>query len=1077
MAYVKNDICSGVKVFKQGPDEMIWLILDKHFFNMEKDLALCVCYKVPENSSYEPHVSRDVLDVIVEDMAVLDEKYGCDFIVCGDLNGRTGTEPDYVTDDISHHLPLPDFYVEDFNDLPTRYNQDEKVNASGRKILEMCRMANLRIANGRIGKDTGKGSTTCTRYNGCSTVDYVLCSPNCVKNLMNDLCVLPQHEFSDHNLITMEIGVRYTIVDVQCRSYQKMVWDNDKCDEYVHTLNSNDCVSKLNEMAHLIENSDPNETTVNEAVNICVEALRMAADPLFLKHKKASSYINTTDAAKNLPDWADDDWSQKRKHFYKQRDKFNRMPTAENRCHMVDARSAYKSASWRCMQTHRNAQTAKLLHAKVKNVKLYWKMLSGTKNVNRPMVSTGDFYNHFLRLSNPDNEFYTADEDIVNELNEMIDGELQVMFDELNVAIEPEEISRAIKDLKNGKSGGEDLLLNEFFIHGKDLLSPYLLKLFNFIFSSGIFPTFWSDGLLVPLHKKGSQTDPGNYRGITLLSTMGKLFTRVINSRLDNWAEQYAIYVEAQYGFRKGRSTTDCIFVLHNIINNFVESGKKLYAFFIDYSKAFDYVVRENLWYKLMQCGVSGKMLMIIKSMYSHIKTKIFIGGEKSEAFECKLGVRQGECLSPFLFAVYINDLEISLSDVDAGVTINDLKILVLFYADDVVIFSETATGLQNEIDKLLQYCSRWKLKLNTDKSQVVVFRRGNQPVKESWYFGDTKLIVTNKIPYLGLLLTSNGLFHQTQLTLAAQANKAVFLLYRRLQGFINLKPEFMLDLFDKFITPVLNYGCEVWGFHQAPSIENVHLKFCKNILGVKKSTQNDFVYGELGRTPMQIIRYVRIIKYWLNIVTGKKSQYVCLVYAASVQQIGMNKKHNWAESVKSLLFHSGFSEVWYNQGVADIDAFVKVFKVRITDIFKQEWRGRIENSTRARFYRFVRPNHQFNKYLNVVIPRAHRVALTRLIVSSHTLHVENGRWKRPVIPYEQRYCHKCINKLEDEYHMLLECELYNDIRQQLIPRYYWTRPSMQKLLELICNERNKVIKAISKFVFCAFKIRNDSLL
>ena len=74
---------------------------------------------------------------------------------------------------------------------------------------------------------------------------------------------------------------------------------------------------------------------------------------------------------------------------------------------------------------------------------------------------------------------------------------------------------------------------------------------------------------------------PDNYRGITLLSTLGKLFTRVINNRLESWAEEYGVYIEAQYGFRKGRGTVVCIFVLSQLVNNFVNSGKKLYAFFV----------------------------------------------------------------------------------------------------------------------------------------------------------------------------------------------------------------------------------------------------------------------------------------------------------------------------------------------------------------------------------------------------------------------------------------------------------------------------------------------------------------
>ena len=146
-------------------------------------------------------------------------------------------------------------------------------------------------------------------------------------------------------------------------------------------------------------------------------------------------------------------------------------------------------------------------------------------------------------------------------------------------------------------------------------MGPHLVTLFNAIFDSGIFPEVWSDGLLLPLHKKGSQFDPHNFRGIALLSTHGTLFTRILNQRLDNWAEKYGIYVEAQNGFRKGRGTVDIAFILQNMVNDFLEKDKKLFAFFIDYSIAFDYVVHDNLWFKLLKCGVHVKIINLIRNM------------------------------------------------------------------------------------------------------------------------------------------------------------------------------------------------------------------------------------------------------------------------------------------------------------------------------------------------------------------------------------------------------------------------------------------------------------------------------
>ena len=128
----------------------------------------------------------------------------------------------------------------------------------------------------------------------------------------------------------------------------------------------------------------------------------------------------------------------------------------------------------------------------------------------------------------------------------------------------------------------------------------------------GYFPEEWSEGYIVPLHKKGSINEVENFRDITLLSTLGKLFSRVINNRLSEWAEKYYILIKAQAGFRPG--TVDNIFVLHGLITHFINRGKKLYCCFIDFTKAFDYVVhvQHNLWFKLVKLGLRGNILNIV---------------------------------------------------------------------------------------------------------------------------------------------------------------------------------------------------------------------------------------------------------------------------------------------------------------------------------------------------------------------------------------------------------------------------------------------------------------------------------
>lgn len=563
------------------------------------------------------------------------------------------------------------------------------------------------------------------------------------------------------------------------------------------------------------------------------------------------------------------------------------------------------------------------------------------------------------------------------------------------------------------------------------MLVPTLCILFNKLFEIGFFPERWSEGYIIPLHKKGSQNDVENYRGITLLSTLGKLFTRVINNRLSEWAENYFILIEAQAGFRTGMGTVDNIFVLHGLISHILNHGKKLYCAFIDFSKAFDYVVRDNLWYKLIQLGLRGKILNIIKSMYATVKSRVKVCNKLGNDFYCSLGVRQGECLSPLLFSLYLNDVEEQFihSGVE-GLDVNMFKVFMLLYADDIVIFSNTAEELQNSLGLLSEYCKRWKLTINISKSKVLVFRKGGLlPRNLIFTYEGVPLEIEKSFKYLGIVFTAGASFAEAQNTLAGQAQKAIFKLNKYLFKFTYISPKHKLDLFDKLITPILNYACEVWGFFQAKTIERVHLQYCKKLLGVKKTTQNDFVYGELGRTDYLSKRYAIIIKYWFKILFANENKYIKMVYNLMLGDLELlPNKVNWASLVRHLLLSLGFYEVWLNQGVGDYNKFTSLFRQRLTDTFIQNWRARLDSSTRANFYKSY-ATFQFQPYLDIINTYKYSQTFSKLRMSSHRLEIEAGRWVRPNrIPIDERKCSFC-HILEDEFHFVLECSRYVDLR------------------------------------------------
>ena len=699
---------------------------------------------------------------------------------------------------------------------------------------------------------------------------------------------------------------------------------------------------------------------------------------------------------------------------------------------MVHARSEYKKVLRRCRFEFRKAKTEKLVNYRSENAKNYWKLFKNLcPSSSSKSVTAQQFADYFKAINDPEDRFFQADDDIIYYNERYVRGELDIMFQELDVEISLSEIMKGICLSKNGKSSGPDLLLNEFIKYGNENLMQYLYCLFNKIFDIGYFPDSWGDGFIVPLHKKGSTDNVENYRGITLLSIVSKLFSNILNLRLDKWAEKYHIYIEAQAGFRKGMGTIDNVFILHSLISHCLNEKKQLFAAFVDFKKAFDFVVRDVLWYKLIQMGVRGKILNIIQSMYSNIKSRVKFDNIVSDEFSSFLGVRQGECLSPFLFSMYLNDIEnVFIQKGVAGFDIGLLKLFLLLYADDIVIFVESSDDLQKGLDVLAEYCKRWKLTVNIQKTKVMVFRKGGNLERNiSFKFEGENIEIVGKFVYLGITFTTGGAFKETHRTLSGQALKAIFKLNQYLYNFTDLSHKHVLDLFDTLVRPILCYGAEVWGFSKFHNQERVHLQFCKKLLGVKRVTQNEFVYGELGRVSLQVTIHLSIIKYWLKILECENVKYIRYVYDFMLSELERKPNTvNWASNVKDLLSSMGYYEVWIAQGVGNKNAFLSDMKTRLKDNFVQNWSSRIDDSDRARFYCLFK-NFNYQTYLDHLKVNKFRVALSKFRVSSHRLEIEVGRWTKPnKTPIENRKCRIC-GTVEDEFHFLFECPLYIDLR------------------------------------------------
>ena len=460
-------------------------------------------------------------------------------------------------------------------------------------------------------------------------------------------------------------------------------------------------------------------------------------------------------------------------------------------------------------------------------------------------------------------------------------------------------------------------------------------------------------------------------------------------------------------------------------------------------------------------------MTKALKAMYSSVKACVRYKNKCSDYFNINAGVKQGDPLSPVLFIFFINDILQSISsNVDNTLSINDFNLFMLLYADDTVLFAKSAETLQNMLTKLHEYSTLWDLKVNTEKTKIMIFERGRK-TNVDLYYSNTLLEVVDNFKYLGTMFYKNGGWNRTQKYLSDYGSFAFHNLNRLFQN-ITLSDTEKFKLFDCLVGSVLSYASEVWSFHKAPDVERLHTRFCRNILGVKKSTSLSALYCELGRKPLIVFRKLRIIRYWIKVIRSDnpllRNTYNMLADDA-INNVTYNG-NNWAYNVKNILHNLGLGYIWENQNTIEHVPY-PVIKQRIFDSVNQELMMSINTSTKLQMYSSFKSDTAYEPYLSKIRNRKYKFALSRLRLTSHSLAVETGRYNGT--PREERMCIKCnMNSIENEYHFLLVCPHYTDIRRKYFAPYYCRWPSMRKFMSLMQSKNGRIVNNLSKYIFYA---------
>ncbi|XP_063386472.1 uncharacterized protein LOC134672159 [Cydia fagiglandana] len=381
---------------------------------------------------------------------------------------------------------------------------------------------------------------------------------------------------------------------------------------------------------------------------------------------------------------------------------------------------------------------------------------------------------------------------------------------------------------------------------------PLLHNFLGKCWEKEVLPQDMRDANIVTLYKgKGDRGDCNCYRGISLLSIVGKLFARVVLTKLQKLAER--VYPEAQCGFRSQRSTTDMIFTLRQLQEKCREQNTPLMIAFVDLNKAFDTVSREGLYVALEKIGCPPKLLSLVKSFHDGMKGSVVFNGQQSDSFVMQRGVRQGCVLAPTLFGIFFSLLlKVAFGNTQQGIHLHtradgnlfnvkllksrrnreDLFLDSMLFADDAAFVAETPQELQVLLDKFAYACTLFSMSINTKKTVILAQGYSFQP---SISLESVPLEVVDKFCYLGSTVSSN-------LSLDAEVNvrigKAATTFGRlrtRVWNNKHLTTKTKMTVYQTCVLSILLYGAETWTSYanQERRLNTFHMRCLRSILNI----------------------------------------------------------------------------------------------------------------------------------------------------------------------------------------------------------------------------------------------------
>lgn len=432
------------------------------------------------------------------------------------------------------------------------------------------------------------------------------------------------------------------------------------------------------------------------------------------------------------------------------------------------------------------------------------KIIVNNRILTQPVEIATAFNNHYINLTHETTHKHIKISTLSAPTNSMF---LKPMSEN--------EVRREIMLLTNSSSVGYDEINTKIIKECVNELTAILTHLINVSFETGTFPDALKYSIVKPLFKKGEKCDINNYRPITLIPILSKIYEKCMYRRLIDYCEKFHIISKEQYGFQKNKSTTLAVFSLVKAIVTNLNNNNLTTGLFFDISKAFDLVSHELLLKKIELVGIRGPALQWIASYLSNRQQRVIIdkiddNGDmvpfSSEYKYNKYGVPQGSVLGPILFLLYINDI-ISITKHQCILFADDITIIVASEKVNNCIHNHEAE-INNTIDKLIQWLDTNNLKINLNKSVYINFNKCKNP-NYNIKLNITKIEEVAHTKFLGIIIDENLNWKEHVDYISKRINKFVYAL-QQVKNITSLKTAIMT--YHAYIESLLRYGLVIWG-------------------------------------------------------------------------------------------------------------------------------------------------------------------------------------------------------------------------------------------------------------------------